>query len=60
MNVSDIYRIVQKALNKYDADRTGLVDHALESGGGSIISTRCTEAYQVTHNGNCIGCMIYW
>ncbi|KAF2351954.1 SUN domain [Trinorchestia longiramus] len=39
--------IVTDALKKYDADRTGLVDHALETGGGSIVSTRCTEAYEV-------------
>ncbi|KAA0189107.1 hypothetical protein HAZT_HAZT000113 [Hyalella azteca] len=38
--------LVTDALRKYDADRTGLVDHALESGGGSIVSTRCTEAYE--------------
>jgi SUN domain-containing protein 1/2 len=38
--------IVDEALSKYDADKTGLVDYALESSGGSIISTRCTETYQ--------------
>lgn len=38
--------IVDEALAKYDADKTGLVDYALESSGGSIISTRCTETYQ--------------
>ncbi|XP_023723329.1 uncharacterized protein LOC111873126 isoform X3 [Cryptotermes secundus] len=38
--------IVDEALAKYDADKTGLVDYALESSGGSVISTRCTETYQ--------------
>lgn len=38
--------IVDEALAKYDADKTGLVDYALESSGGSIESTRCTENYQ--------------
>ena len=47
MNDSALQDIIDAALNKYDADRTGMVDHALESGGGSIISTRCTEAYEV-------------
>lgn len=38
--------IVDEALAKYDADKTGLVDYALESSGGSIVSTRCSETYQ--------------
>ncbi|XP_042241959.1 uncharacterized protein LOC121879401 isoform X2 [Homarus americanus] len=47
LNKSAVIRIVNEALKKYDADRTGMVDHALESAGGNIISTRCTESYQV-------------
>jgi len=47
LNEMDVQRIVKKALNMYDADKTGMVDHALESAGGNIISTRCTEGYQV-------------
>lgn len=47
LNESDVIRIVKEALLKYDADKTGMVDHALESAGGNIISTRCTESYQV-------------
>lgn len=35
-----IRRIVRDALAVYDADKTGLVDYALESAGGEIISTR--------------------
>lgn len=40
-----IQRIVREALAVYDADKTGLVDYALESAGGEIVSTRCTETY---------------
>ncbi|XP_026468244.1 SUN domain-containing protein 2-like [Ctenocephalides felis] len=41
----DVQEIVRKALAKYDADKTGLVDYALESGGGQVLTTRCTETY---------------
>lgn len=40
-----VKKIVKEVLAIYDADRTGLVDYALESMGGQIVSTRCTEAY---------------
>ncbi|KAH1016668.1 hypothetical protein HUJ04_007852 [Dendroctonus ponderosae] len=40
-----VKKIVKEALTIYDADRTGLVDYAMESMGGQIVSTRCTEAY---------------
>lgn len=49
LNRSEVMEIVKEALMKYDADKTGMVDHALESAGGNIVSTRCTEAYQVSH-----------
>ncbi|KAG7275603.1 hypothetical protein CRUP_030637 [Coryphaenoides rupestris] len=38
--------MVNNALRLYSQDRTGLADYALESGGGSILSTRCSETYQ--------------
>ncbi|XP_070187444.1 SUN domain-containing protein 2-like isoform X2 [Littorina saxatilis] len=37
--------IVEDALLKFSADRTGLPDYALESAGGSVISVRCSETY---------------
>ncbi|XP_054762703.2 uncharacterized protein LOC129269255 [Lytechinus pictus] len=37
--------IVINALDMYNADKTGMVDYALESAGGSIISIRCSETY---------------
>lgn len=41
-----VRNIVKSVLAIYDADKTGLVDFALESAGGQILSTRCTESYQ--------------
>ncbi|XP_063077073.1 SUN domain-containing protein 1 [Engraulis encrasicolus] len=38
--------IVKNALKLYSQDRTGMVDYALESGGGSILSTRCSETFE--------------
>ncbi|XP_068100700.1 SUN domain-containing protein 1 isoform X6 [Hyperolius riggenbachi] len=37
--------LVNNALKLYAQDRTGMVDFALESGGGSILGTRCSETY---------------
>ncbi|VDP41337.1 unnamed protein product [Soboliphyme baturini] len=44
-NKREIYEYIDKLLAKYDADKTGMADHALESSGGSIVSTRCTETF---------------
>lgn len=46
LNEDDVLRIVKEVLRIYDADKTGLVDYALESAGGQVISTRCTETYR--------------
>lgn len=42
----EVHRIVQKALRQFSEDRTGLADFALESGGGSIVSTRCSQTFE--------------
>lgn len=42
----DVHRIVSQALKRYSEDRIGMVDYALESGGASVISTRCSETYE--------------
>ncbi|XP_026206318.1 SUN domain-containing protein 1-like isoform X6 [Anabas testudineus] len=42
----DVHMIVKNALRVFSQDRTGLADYALESGGGSILSTRCSETYE--------------
>ncbi|XP_006865241.1 PREDICTED: SUN domain-containing protein 2 [Chrysochloris asiatica] len=41
-----VQRIVDRALKRYSEDRIGMVDYALESGGASVISTRCSETYE--------------
>ncbi|KAM8724272.1 SUN domain-containing protein 1 isoform 8-T11 [Acanthopagrus schlegelii] len=46
MTEEQVKLIVQNALRLYSQDRTGQVDYALESGGGSILSTRCSETYE--------------
>ncbi|XP_051250666.1 SUN domain-containing protein 1-like isoform X5 [Dicentrarchus labrax] len=42
----EVHVIVKNALQLFSQDRTGLADYALESGGGSILSTRCSETYE--------------
>ncbi|XP_075421601.1 SUN domain-containing protein 1 isoform X1 [Ascaphus truei] len=42
----DAHIIVNNALKLYSQDKTGMVDFALESGGGSILGTRCSETYE--------------
>ncbi|XP_059892453.1 SUN domain-containing protein 1 isoform X8 [Gadus macrocephalus] len=42
----EVQLMVRNALRLYSQDRTGLADYALESGGGSILSTRCSETYE--------------
>ncbi|XP_072230064.1 uncharacterized protein [Leuresthes tenuis] len=46
MTREDIRAMVTDALRRFSEDRTGLADYALESGGGSILSTRCSETYE--------------
>ncbi|VDI67304.1 SUN domain-containing protein 1/2 [Mytilus galloprovincialis] len=40
-----VQRIVEAALLKYSADKLALPDFALESAGGSVVSTRCSHTY---------------
>lgn len=44
-DVNEVARVVKDMLAKYDADKTGLPDYALESAGGSVVNTRCTDTY---------------
>ncbi|KAJ7987639.1 hypothetical protein DPEC_G00328570 [Dallia pectoralis] len=46
MSEEHVQLIVKNALNLYSQDRNGLADYALESGGGSVLGTRCSEAYK--------------
>ena len=41
----EVSRIIKTELVTYDADKTGKFDFALESAGGTIVSTRCTQTY---------------
>ncbi|XP_044297160.1 SUN domain-containing protein 2 isoform X2 [Varanus komodoensis] len=41
-----VHHIVDQALKRFSEDRIGMVDYALESGGASVISTRCSETYE--------------
>ncbi|XP_067432534.1 SUN domain-containing protein 1-like isoform X3 [Thunnus thynnus] len=42
----EVHMIVKNALRLFSQDRTGMADYALESGGGSVLSTRCSETYE--------------
>ncbi|KAM8836648.1 uncharacterized protein AB9W97_002233 isoform 5-T6 [Spinachia spinachia] len=44
--LQDVEDIVTGALRLFSQDRTGLADFALESGGGSILTARCSETFQ--------------
>ncbi|XP_054454610.1 SUN domain-containing protein 1-like isoform X5 [Anoplopoma fimbria] len=46
MTQEDVHEIVKNALRLFSQDQTGMADFALESGGGSILSTRCSETYE--------------
>ncbi|CAG0913302.1 unnamed protein product [Notodromas monacha] len=38
-------KMMDEKILLYDADKTGMTDYALESGGGSIVGTSCTTTY---------------
>ncbi|KAG6450337.1 hypothetical protein O3G_MSEX006519 [Manduca sexta] len=61
LDVEEIKKIVTNMLNVYDADKTGLVDYALESAGGEVVSTKCTELYQIkTKQYSFLGLFAVW
>ncbi|KAJ2946117.1 hypothetical protein O0L34_g5041 [Tuta absoluta] len=61
LDVEAVKRIVAGMLEVYDADKTGLVDYALESAGGQVVSTRCTELYQIkTKQYSILGMPVWW
>ncbi|KAJ0177062.1 hypothetical protein K1T71_007071 [Dendrolimus kikuchii] len=61
IDVEAVKRIVAGMLNVYDADKTGLVDYALESAGGQVVSTKCTELYQIkTKQYSILGLPVWW
>ncbi|XP_053348560.1 SUN domain-containing protein 2 isoform X2 [Clarias gariepinus] len=45
VSITDVERIVQRALSLHKADGIGLADYALESSGASVVNTRCSETY---------------
>nr|XP_055074788.1 SUN domain-containing protein 1-like isoform X3 [Misgurnus anguillicaudatus] len=49
LNTKDVTDIVQSTLSLYKSDGTGMADYALESSGGSIMSTQCSETYQIKY-----------
>lgn len=49
-SVADIELMIKRAISKYDADKTGLPDLALESAGGSVINTRCTKSSELRNS----------
>lgn len=44
-SLSRFEKLVDEKINLYDADKTNQADYALESGGGTIVTTRCTKSY---------------
>ncbi|XP_028842318.1 SUN domain-containing protein 2-like [Denticeps clupeoides] len=46
VTANDVREIVQSALSIYRADVIGMADHALESSGGCVLASRCSETYR--------------
>lgn len=46
INHQAVQRLIDASLAKFDADKTGLPDFALESAGGTIVSIRCSETFR--------------
>ncbi|CAB3223837.1 unnamed protein product [Arctia plantaginis] len=61
LDIEAVKRVVAGMLDVYDADKTGLVDYALESAGGQVVSTKCTELYQIkTKQYSILGMPVLW
>ena len=45
IDLNQIKDLIKQALYIYNADKTGMVDFALESAGASIITSRCSASY---------------
>ncbi len=45
VDLSQVKELIKQALYIYNADKTGMVDFALESAGSSVISSRCSSSY---------------
>ncbi|CAK5039648.1 unnamed protein product [Meloidogyne enterolobii] len=43
--IEKVRYLIKKEIRLYEADHTGMPDYALESSGGSVLSTRCTVQY---------------
>lgn len=48
-NSIKVEEMIRLAIAKYDADKTGETDYALESSGGYVVSTRCSETYELNY-----------
>eukprot|EP00095_Tigriopus_kingsejongensis_P001273 snap_masked-scaffold149_size310270-processed-gene-2.12 protein:Tk01273 transcript:snap_masked-scaffold149_size310270-processed-gene-2.12-mRNA-1 annotation:"hypothetical protein CAPTEDRAFT_165965" len=42
---TEVQGLIFAAIAKYDADKTGMFDYALENAGASVVSIRCTETF---------------
>jgi len=50
MSEVEVEKLIHVALSKYDSDKTGMPDLALEPAGGSILSTRCTKSSKLRNS----------
>lgn len=48
LDMSEVEKLIEARISKYDADKTGIPDYALESSGGSVVGIGCTEVYEET------------
>jgi hypothetical protein len=46
ISLDEIQRLIKQAIAKYDADKTGLTDFALETSGAQVLSIRCSKTFE--------------